>query len=41
LTEELAEVKRKRWLEDNRDAIAAYNEHIDKHGAFSDDLRSF
>jgi antitoxin CcdA len=41
LTEELAEVKRKRWLEDNRDAIAAYNEHIDKHGAFSDDVRSF
>jgi antitoxin CcdA len=41
LTEELAKVKRKRWLEDNRGAIAAYNEHIDKHGAFSDDVRSF
>jgi antitoxin CcdA len=41
LTEELAEVKRKRWREDNRDAIAVYNEHIDKQGAFSDDLRSF
>jgi antitoxin CcdA len=41
LTEELAEVKRKRWREDNRAAIAVYNEHIDKHGAFSDDLRSF
>jgi antitoxin CcdA len=41
LTEELAEVKRKRWREDNRDAIAAYNEHIDKHGAFSDGVRSF
>ncbi len=41
LTEELAEVKRKKWREDNRDAIAAYNEHIDKHGAFSDDVRSF
>jgi antitoxin CcdA len=41
LIEELAEVKRKRWLEDNRDAIAAYNEHIDKHGAFCDDVRSF
>ena len=41
LTEELAEVKRKRWREENRDAIAAYNEHIDKHGAFSDGVRSF
>ena len=41
LAEELAEVKRKKWREDNRDAIAAYNEHIDKHGVFSDDVRSF
>src|ERR1700690_2391551 len=41
LTEALAEVKRKRWREDNRDAIAAYNEHLDEHGAFSDDVRSF
>ena len=41
LTEELAEVKRKKWREDNRDAIAAYNEHLDEHGAFSDDVRSF
>jgi antitoxin CcdA len=41
LAEELAEVKRKKWREDNRDAIAAYNEHINKHGVFSDDVRSF
>lgn len=41
LTEALAEVQRRKWREDNRDAIAAYNEHIDKHGAFSDDVRSF
>ena len=41
LTEELAELKRKKWREENRDAIAAYNEHIDKHGAFSDGVRSF
>jgi antitoxin CcdA len=41
LIEELAEGKRKKWREDNRDSIAAYNEHIDKCGAFSDDVRSF
>jgi antitoxin CcdA len=41
LTEALAEVQRKKWREDNRDAIAAYNEHIDGHGAFSDGVRSF
>jgi antitoxin CcdA len=41
LTEALAEVKRRKWREDNRDAIAAYNEHIDEHGAFSDGVRRF
>ena len=41
LTEVLAEVKRKNWRADNRDAIAAYNEHVERHGAFSDDVRSF
>ncbi len=41
LIEELAEAKRKKWREDNREAIAAYNEHVEKHGTFSDDLRSF
>ena len=41
LTEELAEAKRKKWRDDNREAIAAYNEHVEKHGAFSDDVKSF
>ena len=41
LTEALAEVRRRKWREDNRDAIAAYNEHIDEHGTFSDGVRSF
>jgi antitoxin CcdA len=41
LSEELANVKRKKWRHDNRDAIAAYNEHVEKHGTFSDDVRSF
>jgi len=41
LTEELAGVRRKQWREENREAIAAYNEYIKEHGTFSDDLRSF
>jgi antitoxin CcdA len=41
LTEELAAAKRKRWREENREAIQAYNEHIEKHGTFSDDVRKF
>jgi antitoxin CcdA len=41
LTEELAALKRKKWLEENREAIQAYNEHVEKHSTFSDDLRGF
>jgi antitoxin CcdA len=41
LTEELAEGKRKKWRDANKEAIAAYNEFIEKHGTFSDDVRSF
>ena len=41
LTEELAESKRKKWRKDNREAIAAYNDHVEKQGTYSDDVRSF
>jgi len=41
LMEELAEARRKKWRQENCDAIAAYNEHVEKHGMFSDDVRSF
>jgi len=41
LSEELAGVKRKKWREENREAIAAYNDYVEKHGTFSDDVRSF
>ena len=27
--------KREKWLAENRDAIAAYNAHIEEHGVFS------
>lgn len=39
-----AVVKRRlgeRWLAENREAITAYNEHVETHGVFSDGLRSF
>ena len=29
------------WLRRNRAALDAYNDHIEKHGAFSDGMRSF
>jgi antitoxin CcdA len=41
LVEQLAEMKRKKWRQDNRESIDAYNEHVEKHGAFSDGVRTF
>ena len=41
LTEELAAIKRKKWLEENREAIQAYNEYVEKNGTFSDGVRGF
>lgn len=33
--------RRELWLQDNREAIGAYNEHVEENGVFSDRLRSF
>ncbi|HEY7888324.1 MAG TPA: type II toxin-antitoxin system CcdA family antitoxin [Steroidobacteraceae bacterium] len=41
LTEELAAGRRKQWREESSEAIQAYNEHVEKHGTFSDDMRNF
>ena len=41
LLDELTAVKRKQWREENQDAIRAYNDHVEKHGTFSDDVRKF
>ncbi len=32
LREAVAEERRRRWLEENAEAIAAYNRHVEKHG---------
>ncbi|HSS06524.1 MAG TPA: type II toxin-antitoxin system CcdA family antitoxin [Rhodanobacteraceae bacterium] len=41
----LAEVIRQRrgeqWLKENREAIEAYNRYVEKHGVWSDGLRTF
>ncbi|HEV2855829.1 MAG TPA: type II toxin-antitoxin system CcdA family antitoxin [Thermoanaerobaculia bacterium] len=33
--------QRETWLEENREAIEAYNEHVTQHGVFSTGLRGF
>jgi len=33
--------KERRWLEENRAAIEAYNRFVEKHGLFSDRFRTF
>lgn len=37
----LAEERRRKWLEDNREAIEDYNKHFEKYGLWSDGLRMF
>ena len=43
--EALAQAVRQRlaetWLQENREAIEAFNEHVERQGTFSDGLRSF
>jgi antitoxin CcdA len=41
LVDELRRLERERWREANREAIAVHNTFVDKHGVFSDGLRSF
>jgi antitoxin CcdA len=41
LIEKLREAQQRQWREENRESIAAYNQHVAKHGVFSDGSRSF
>ena len=41
LVEALRKKARDRWVAENKAAMEAYNEHVDKHGVFSDGMRSF
>jgi antitoxin CcdA len=41
LTELVTARQRELWKRENRAAIQAYNQLVEEHGVFSDDLRSF
>ena len=41
LIEVIAARQRELWKQENADAIKAYNQMVESHGVFSDDLRSF
>ncbi|WP_454865886.1 type II toxin-antitoxin system CcdA family antitoxin [Pseudomonas umsongensis] len=45
LEQEQAEALRRaqgeQWLAENSKAVNAYNEYVEAHGVFSDDVRSF
>jgi len=41
LAEAICRCERAQWLEKNRAALDAYNDHVEKQGVFSDGLRSF
>lgn len=37
----LVQEQRERWQDENRDAIAAYNHHVEGNRVFSDGIRGF
>ena len=41
LAELVAEQVQQKWLEQNADAIEAYNRRVEQHGVFGDDVRKF
>lgn len=41
LAEQLRAAQRAQWLQENADAIAAYNQFVDAKGTFSDSVRKF
>jgi antitoxin CcdA len=41
LIRELRRRRREIWLQENREALDAYNTHVERDGVFSDGIRSF
>ena len=41
LVEILRKKQKEAWLQDNQDAVASYNQRIEKQGVFSKGLRQF
>jgi antitoxin CcdA len=40
LHDEVARARRDRWLENNREALEAYNRHVERGGVFGDGIRT-
>jgi antitoxin CcdA len=38
---ELRQLRKREWLEQNENAVQAYNRDVEEQGAFSDGLRTF
>ncbi|HSB96862.1 MAG TPA: type II toxin-antitoxin system CcdA family antitoxin [Spongiibacteraceae bacterium] len=41
LAEQVRAAKQRQWLQENQASIAAYNDHVEQNGVFSDGQRSF
>ena len=41
LTEIVRQRRAEQWLRDNRDAIEAYNRHIEEHGMWNEEFRTW
>lgn len=41
LENKLVQMEAKKWAEENKAAIKAYNEFVDEHGCFGDEHREF
>ena len=41
LAEHVKKLKAQAWVRENQSAIQAYNKHVEQHGTFGEDLRSF
>lgn len=41
LADSLRQHQRQQWLAENREAISAYNDEVERDGVFSDGLRGF
>jgi antitoxin CcdA len=41
LKEQLVAFEAKKWLEENKNAIKAYNDFVDEQGCFGDEYRTF
>ncbi len=41
LRDAVARERSERWLAENREALDAYNRHVERDGVFSDGLRNF